>query len=181
MPKGAKLRILFEDEGRFGRISDHRRCWAPLPTRPIVGSQIVREYVYGFFAVSPFDGRCSALILPWSDNYTMSVFLKHTSEIFRKDFCVMFLDKASWHTTRQLKIPANIRLIPLPPHSPELNPVEHVWEYLRENFFGNKIFSSLDAVADSLFEGLRSLVLNAEVLKSLTNYHWLNTLCMTSK
>ena len=148
--------------------------------RPVVGSQIIREYIYGFVAVSPAHGKSASLVLPWVDHQTMTVFLKHTSEVFDQDFCLMFLDQASWHQAHELKIPSNIKLLPLPPYSPELNPAEHIWEHLRENFFGNEVFASLDAVAQRLFEGLRSLVLNPEITQSLTCFDWFNTLCLTS-
>jgi len=77
-------RLLFQDEGRFDRISDSRRCWAPLPMRPVVGQQVVREYIYGFVAVSPFDGRCTSLILPWVDAQTMSIFLAQPGHRYNK-------------------------------------------------------------------------------------------------
>lgn len=81
-------RLLFQDEGRFVRISDSRRCWAPLPMRPVVGQQVVREYIYGFVAVSPSDGRCTSLILPWVDTQTMSIFFdSHRRTIYRTVLC----------------------------------------------------------------------------------------------
>ncbi|MGH9396010.1 MAG: hypothetical protein ACRD18_04080, partial [Terriglobia bacterium] len=58
------VRLLFQDEARFGRLSDERRCWAPWPERPCVGKQIIREYTYGLVAVSPHDGKFSSLVLP---------------------------------------------------------------------------------------------------------------------
>jgi hypothetical protein len=137
---------LFQDEGRFGRINDTRRCWAPLPTRPVVGQQVVREYLYGFVAVSPFDGRCASLILPWVDAQTMSIFLRHAAQEFCDTFCLMLLDGAGWHHARDLVLPENLRLLFLPPYSPELNPVEHIWDYLRENHFGNDALPTLEAV-----------------------------------
>lgn len=58
LPAGTKIRLLFQDEGRFGRINDARSYWAPLPLRPSVGSQVVREYVYAYTAVCPREARC---------------------------------------------------------------------------------------------------------------------------
>ena len=78
-PQGTRFRVLFQDEGRFGRISDGRSCWAPLPLRPTIGSQIVREYIYAYVAVCPQDGQMSSLILPWVDAKLMSVFLAQTA------------------------------------------------------------------------------------------------------
>lgn len=178
IPQGTRIRLLFEDEGRFGRISDRRRCWAPLPIRPEVGHQIVREYTYAFMAVSPLDGRSASLILPWSNAQTMSIFLKHVASAFPDEHCILVLDGAGWHQAKELQIPPNLHLVPLPPYSQELNPVEHAWDYLRENWFGNDVFSSLDAVEDRLFEGLRHLVLHPEVVKPMTNFSWINTICL---
>jgi hypothetical protein len=75
------VRLLFQDEARFGRLSDHRRCWAPWPLRPAVGQQVIREYVYGLVAVSPQDGKFSSLVLPWVDTEAMSVFLAQASVV----------------------------------------------------------------------------------------------------
>ena len=77
--KGLPLRIMFQDEARFGRISSLRACWAPMPMRPKMASQIVREYVYVFGAVSPFDGKHDSLVLPHADTEAMSLFLGEIS------------------------------------------------------------------------------------------------------
>lgn len=173
------MRLLFQDEGRFGRISDHRRCWAPLPLRPLVGQQVIREYVYVLTAVSPRDGKLVSLIMPWVDAEVMSIFLDHTSQTFPEDLCLMFLDGAGWHRANSLRIPENIVLIALPPYSPELNPVEHIWEYLRENALGNKNYSSLEEVIDVLCEAIRPLFQQPDLVRSMTCFNWINTLCLT--
>lgn len=173
------IRILFQDEGRFGRISDRRRCWAPLPSRPAVGHQVVREYVYALTTVNPQEGRIFSLVLPWVDAEGMSIFLKQTAQVFDDEFCLMLLDGAGWHRANDLRIPKTMRLIFLPPYSPELNPVEHVWEYLRENVFGNLVFETLDDVMELLCQGLKSLSQLPHLVKSLTCFDWIKTLSMT--
>jgi len=105
LPPQARVRLLFQDEARFGCISDERRCWAPWPLRPIVGHQIIREFVYGLAAVSPFDGELSSRVLPWVDSETMSLFLAHTAARFPNDHCLMLLDGAGWHTAAALQVP----------------------------------------------------------------------------
>ena len=70
-------------------------------------------------------------------------------------------------------------MISVPPYSPELNPVEHLWEHLRENYFGNRVLPSLSAVTDRLCEGLRDLDQQPEQIKSLTCFDWINTLSLT--
>ena len=62
----------------------------------------------------------------------------------------MVVDGADWHRSKKLKIPQNIKLVSLPPYSPELNPVENIWEELREKYFHNRVFQSIDAVEEQL-------------------------------
>ncbi len=79
-------------------------------------------------------------------------------------------DQASWHISEKLNIPENIRLIPQTSHSPELNPVEHLWEAIRENYFYNEVFDSLEKVIDTLCEGLNFFNSVSEQLKSMTYF-----------
>ncbi|MBM4285042.1 MAG: hypothetical protein FJ128_07315, partial [Deltaproteobacteria bacterium] len=128
---------------------------------------------------SPKDGRLTSLIMPWLDAETMSIFPAHAGQTYTGDFCSMLLYGAGWHRAKELRAPATIKLIPLPPYSPELNPVEHIWEYLRENSFKNFSLNSLDEVVDILADGLSFLSQPPEIVRSMTNFDWLNTLCLT--
>jgi len=84
------------------------------------------------------------------------------------------LDGAGWHKASSLEGFKNMRLIPLPPYSPELNPVEHLWDELREKFFGNFVFHSLDALEDHLEKALLTMELDAEKVKSIiVNRPWI--------
>jgi hypothetical protein len=116
-----KVRLMFQDEARFGRINDARRCWAPAGMRPQVRAQIVREYSYAFAAVSPHDGVLDTLVLPEVNTQAMSIFLAEIAERHPDEYILMVLDGAGWHKAAGLVIPENIRLVPLPPYSPELN------------------------------------------------------------
>ena len=109
----------------------------------------------------------------------MSVFLAYTAQEFPDDLCVMLIDGAGWHRAKDLRIPKNIVLLPLLPYSPELNPVEHLWEYLRE-VFGNKTFTSLEEVMDLLCVTLQTLLRNPQTVHSMTCFDWINTLCLMS-
>jgi transposase len=162
--------IMAQDEGRFGRISAIQRAWAPEHVRPLVPSQIVREYVYAYAAVAPELGKMSFLVLPYSNTEMMNIFLKQISEDFFSYFVVMQVDQASWHLSKDLVIPENIRLIPQPPYSPELNPVEHIWEELRENGFYNHYYKSLDDVIHELCNGLIELESDPQHLRSMTYF-----------
>jgi len=180
LPAGMPVKILFQDEARFGRLSDQRRCWAPMGTRPTVGRQVIREFIYAIAAVCPQTGEIPSLIMPWVDTEIMSVFLAHTALELKGAHCLMFLDRASWHIAKDLRVPKNITLLSLPPYSPELNPAEHIWDHLRENYFGNEVFDSLDSVENTLCSGLNALGKNNKLVSSLTYFDWLKTLSLTS-
>jgi transposase len=98
------------------------------------------------------------------------MFLEQVSVEFSKYFIIMQVDQAGWHTSKDLVIPKNIRLIYQPAYSPELNPVEHIWEELRENYFYNRSYKSLDNVMQDLCDGLIELESDSELLRSMTYF-----------
>ena len=154
--------LMAQDEGRFGRISSPRRCWVPPGLRPHVAAQLVREYTYVYAAVAPQLGLMTSLGLPRADTPMMQLFLDHVSETEASYFIVMQVDQAGWHRSKALVIPENIRLIYQPAYSPELNPVEHLWEDLRETDFPNRLFASLDQLMEVLCQGLSELSADKE-------------------
>jgi transposase len=167
---------MFEDEARFGRISDPRRCWAPPGVRPEVNTQIVREYEYAFAAVSPHDGTLDTLVLPSVNAEAMSVFLSEVSQRHPNEWILMVLDGAGWHRAKRLQVPANMQLIPLPPWSPQLNSVEHVWDEVREKWFANRVFASMEAVENQLVTALATLEADAPQVASLTGFDWIESI-----
>ncbi len=170
---GVRLRLMFQDEGRFGRISTPRRCWAPGGIRPDVPSQIVREYTYGYAAVSPHDGTMDSLILPLVSEQAMSLFLREVGDRHPDEFILMVLDGAGWHKANALKVPDNMALYFLPPYSPQLNPVEHIWESIRENGFRNEVFNSIDGVENQLMQCLATLEMEPATVASTTGFPWI--------
>jgi DDE superfamily endonuclease len=159
-----------QDEGCFGRISRAKRCWVPPRVRPHVPTQIVREYIYAYTAVAPTLGQMVSLILPEASTAMMNLLLEEVSRAFSKYFIIMQVDQAGWHNSKDLVIPENMRLIPQPTYSPGLNPVEHIWDELREKYFHNRVFPSLELLIDMLCQGLNALAANAERLRSLTGF-----------
>ena len=71
---------------------------------------------------------------------------------------VVILDQAGWHTTGKLIIPPNITLLPLPPKSPELNPVENIWQFMRDNWLSNRIFKSFDEIVEICADAWNNLI-----------------------
>ena len=175
------MRLMFQDEGRFGLLGKPRRCWAPVGVRPVVGARLVRKFSYAFAAVSPHDGVMDSLILPWVNAQTMSLFLSTVAEHHTDEFIVMVMDQAGWHIASELDVPENMRLVLLPPYSPEINPAEHIWKALREDCVGNTVFASLDAADEALSAGLKSLELDQPRMKSLTGFKWITSISMNAK
>jgi len=147
--------------------------------RPQVSSQVVRQYVYAFAAVCPADGRIASLILPWSDADTMSIFLRHTAAEFPEEFCIIIMDGAGWHVAHDLVVPDTVSLVFLPAYSPELNPVEHLWEHIREYHFRNDVMPTLEAVEDRLMEAMGALLRSPELVAAMTMFSWIKTLHLT--
>ena len=180
-PLKVRLRLMLQDEGRFGRISTPQRCWAPRGIRPCVPNQIVREYTYAYVAVSPHDGTLDSLILPQVSEQAMSIFLREVSNRHPDEFILMVMDGAGWHKAKALSVPENMALIFLPPYSPELNPVEHVWEHIRENGFRNKAFNSIEAVEDQLMQSLKALENDPASVAGMTGFTWIVSMNLHAK
>ena len=117
---------------------------------------MLREFTYAFSAVSPHDGEMDSLVLPFVTAETMSLFLALVADRHPGEFYLMIMDQAGWHIAEALEVPANMRILFLPPYSPELNPAEHIWKALREAWFANTVFKGMKAVSDTLCMGLRA-------------------------
>lgn len=171
-PGEGPIRVMFQDEARYGRISDTRRCWCPKPVRPLCYAMVTQEYTYAYAAVS-VDGELDTLILPHTNSDCMQVFIDEVASRHPEDRIIMILDGAGWHTSRLLTVPDNIRLIPLPPYSPELNPTEYLWDELREKSFHNRVFNSIDALEVHLEVSLRDLEADKVRVRSIVAWPWI--------
>ena len=109
----------------------------------------------------------TSLILPSADTAMMNLFLAQVAQDFADYFIVMQVDQAGWHRAKDLQVPENIRLIFQPPYSPEVNPVEHLWEELREKYLHNRVFSSLEELVEVLCQALSELTDEKERLRSM--------------
>jgi transposase len=129
------------DEARFGQQGTTTRVWARKGSRPTVVKQTRYEWVYMYAAVEPATGASVALQAPHVNTGTMNVFLRMVSEELKPDeHAVLIMDQAGWHKSRQLAVPDNITVLYLPPYSPELNPVERLWGYVRSHHLSNRAY-----------------------------------------
>ena len=172
---------MFEDEARFGRMSDPIRCWAPAGCRPQVPTHRVRQYTHVFGSVCPQDGELISLILPYADTAAMSFYLAEVSRRHPDEHILMFLDRAGWHQAKALIVPDNLSLDWLPPYSPQCNPQELVWREVRRTPFGNHDYDSMDAVEDALAHRLRQLESSPAQIRSLTGFGWILNVTLNAK
>lgn len=164
---------MFQDEARFGLISEARRCWCPKPDRPVCASTVMQEYTYVYSAVSVLDGQMDSLILPRVNTACMQVFLDEVSSRYPSEHVIMVMDGAGWHKSTSLHVPETMRLIVLPPYSPELNPVENLWEEIREKYFHNRVFDSIESLEEQLMESLSAMEADIERVRSIVAWPWI--------
>lgn len=171
--QGLPLRVVFQDEARFGRLSDPQRCWAPKPLRPVVTQGVVRQYTYVYAAVTPADGDLVWSIQPKMNTAEAGAFLKAVAEKHADEFVVMVWDGAPSHRANALPVPDNLALIRLPPYAPELNPVEHLWDEVREKHFANRVFDSMEAVTAQAGAAMAALEESPDIVASIAGWPWI--------
>lgn len=127
-----------------------------------------QQTTYAYGAVSPLEGAFDRWVLPHVNSECMQIFLNEIASRYPNDNVVMILDSAGWHKSKDFHLPNNLRLLFLPPYFPELNPQEHLWDDLREKYFHNRVFDSLDALENHLVVALRNLENAPHRVKSIT-------------
>lgn len=128
---------------------------------------------YLFGAICPARGTGAALALPLANTEAMQLHLDEIScQVARGAHAVLLLDRAGWHTTGKLNVPRNITLIFLPSRSPELNPVENIWQYMRQNWLSNRVFETYDDIIDTACEAWRKLIAEPQTIMSIGLRDW---------
>jgi putative transposase len=166
-----KVRLMFQDEAGFGRINKPKYCWCFPGIRPTVPCHHIREYRYAYGAAEPLTGESFFLVLPYANTACMNVFLRELSIKYPNDKIILVCDGAAWHKANALIIPENIRLVFIPPATPEMNPMEQIWKELRKLGFRNEVFITLNDVVDRLCEVIRSL--SSQTIRSITAREWI--------
>ena len=149
------------------------RQWAKRGTRPLQPADQRYESAYLFGAICPARGVGAGLALPFADTEAMQLHLAEISVAVAKGaHAVLLLDRAGWHTTGNLTLPKNITLIFLPSRSPELNPVENIWQFLRANFLSNRVFETYEAIIDACCQAWKSLIAQPQTITSIGMREW---------
>ena len=163
--------LFFFDESRFGTHSKVGHGWFKKGSRTQVKVKLGRENFYLYSAVNPRNGENFSLFAPNVNTDCINIFLEQMSQYLgiRKAFLVM--DCASWHKSKNLKVPKNIEIIYLPPYSPDLNPVERFWLYIKQNILRNKIYDTIVLLECALCKFITSL--SPSTVKQLCNASYL--------
>lgn len=160
------------DEARIGQQGTLTRVWAPTGSRPTAVRQTEYEWVYLWAAAEPATGASVAMITPTVNTELMNTFLAGLSGTLKEDeHAVLVLDNAGWHTAKALNVPDNVSLLHLPPYSPELNPAERLWAWLRSHQLSNRVYADYDQL---LRETDRAwLTLDPATIKSICACSWI--------
>jgi hypothetical protein len=161
---------------RLGQKNKITRRWARRGTRPRAVADLRTKSAYLFGAICPARGTGAAIVMPHADTRAMQHHLDEIARLVRpKAHALIVLDQAAWHTTEKLRLPDNLSLLPLPPKSPELNPVENVWQFLRQNKLSNRIFDGYEAVVAAACNAWNSLVADPARITSIGTRAWTTT------
>ena len=171
--QGKPVEVWFQDEARVGQQGTLARLWAPKGSRPRAPKDCRYAWACIFGAVCPARATGAALVMPYANTEAMSA---HLAEISRHvspgAHAILVLDGAGWHSSKDLVIPGNITLMTLPPYSPELNPVENIWQFLRQNRLANRVFENYDAIVDACCDACNVLIALPEQSVSITTRDW---------
>ena len=158
---------------RLGQKNGLVRQWARKGTRPRQPKDQRYQSLYLFGAICPARSAGAALVLPWANTHAMQA---HLGEIARavapSAHAVVLMDRAGWHTTGGLKIPNNITLLFLPSRAPELNPVENLWQFLRQTYLSNRVFETYEDILDAACDAWNSLIDQPSTIRSIGLRDW---------
>jgi transposase len=169
-----EIRTYHQDEARFGQKGTITRVWARKGSRPHAVRQTGFTSLYVLAAVCAATGAVSALIMPELNTAVVNLFLEQFSrELPAGVHAVLIWDGAGFHTGAELVVPSNVSLILLPPYSPELNPVENLWHYLRAHHWSNRRYRDYNELRAEAARSLCAVCEDVETIKSVCNAPYL--------
>ncbi len=170
---GNTVEIWFQDEARLGQKNGQVRQWARKGTRPRQPADQRYHNAYLFGAICPAEGKGAALMMPKANAEAMQAHLDEISlTVAHYAHAALLMDRAGWHTTGKLKVPKNITIILLPSRAPELNPMENVWQYMRQNWLSNRVFETYTDILDAGSAAWNRLIAQPETITSIGSRQW---------
>ena len=173
LPEGVAIELWWQDEARVGQKNGITRRWARRGTRPRAPHDQRTQWAYIFGAICPAKGKAAGLVMPYANTEAMQAHLAEISAAVDPGaHAVLILDQAGWHISTQLVVPENVTLLPLPPRSPELNPLENIWQYMRENWLSNRVFEGYDDIVAHCCDAWNRLVAEPARITSIGFRAW---------
>ena len=167
------IEVWFQDEMRVGQKNKLTYTWARRGTRPRLTHDQRTQSTYLFGAICPERGAGAALVLPRCNTQMMQMHLDEIATQVAPDaHAILICDQAGWHTTALLAVPGNITIMLLPPRSPELNPAENIWQFMRQNWLSNRVFKSYDDIVVSCSEAWNKLIERPWTIMSVSLRDW---------
>jgi transposase len=165
---GKRLRVYFQDESRFGQQGTNTNLWAQKGSRPTAVRQTEYQYLWVIGAACPETGHAEGLLSPQLNTAIINTFLEQFSAtIPAGEQAVMVWDGAGFHTSKALRVPENVTLVRLPPYSPELNPIENLWHYLKSHFWSNRSYADYDELEEAAMAAWKTAVLDQTLVQSV--------------
>ena len=168
------IEIWFQDEARVGQQGTHAYIWAPVGSRPLMVRDNRHDSAYLFGAICPDRAVGAAMIVPHANTEAMNLHLTEIStQIAPRAHAVLVCDGAGWHQRgKQLAVPDNITLLTLPPYTPELNPMENVWDYLRQNKLCAQVWDTYDDIVEACKKAWHFLINDPDRIRSIGTRDW---------
>jgi transposase len=149
--------ILFADEARFGTHSKLGHGWFKKGSRTTVQVKLGYKNFYIYGCANPMNGKSFALLLPKANTECMNFFLQELAKEFANKKVILIVDGAGWHKSNNLLVPQNIKLVYLPPYSPELNPIERLWLYIKKATIRNRIYDTIEDLEVTICNFIKNL------------------------
>jgi len=167
------VNIYYQDESRFGLMTHIGKCLTAKGVKPIVNYQhaFKNTYLYGSF--SPINGDAFVYEIEGTTSEIFYQYLLKFSQYKPKELKIIIIDNAGFHSLKKYELPNNIKLIRIPPYTPELNPSEKIWHYIKQ-YYKNNVFNSLSNVKEWLHDFVANN-LDTEIIKSITHNEFYNT------
>jgi transposase len=163
-----RLRIYFQDESRFGQQGTTTNVWAAKGSRPTAIRQTEYQYLWVLGAVCPETGHAEGLLSPQLNTTIVNEFLTQFARTIPADeHAVMLWDGAGFHASRQLRVPDNVTVVTLPAYSPELNPIENLWHYLKSHYWSNRAYDDYDALEQAAVDAWCKVALDPDLMKTV--------------
>ncbi len=139
------------------------------PARAVKQQQF--EYAYLFGSVCPRRGIGEAIVVPWVNKEIM---IQHLNQISQVTDAVVIMDGAGWHTDDIAEQFNNVSIIKLPPYSPELNPIEQVWSWLRQHYLANQTFTNYNDIVDKVCSAWDRFLESTDRMTDMCRREWIN-------